>query len=260
MNDLISAAVWLIIALPVLVVLQRWIHRHLQGIALLLTGRTSWAVVLYALVLFPGVLLHELSHWLMATLLFVRTGKVSLLPQLQEDGTIQLGAVEYYKTGDVGAIRESLIGGAPLIAGTLTVLLISLRVFNVNGLTQAFAAGDLGAILLALRALWQAPDVLVWLYLFFAVSNAMMPSASDRRAWPAFGLTLLVAGGVIYLLGLQETFLDSLTGPLTTVISNVALAFSVTIVANLFFMGLIALIESAASRVRGSRVNYDDRP
>ena len=258
MNDLLTATIWLILALPAVVVLQRWIHRHLQGIALLLTGRTSWAVVLYALVLFPGVLLHELSHWLMATLLFVRTGKVALLPQLQDDGTIQLGAVEYYKTDNVGALRESLIGGAPLIAGTVAVLLISLRVFNVELLTQAFARGDLGAILLAMGSFWQTPDVLVWLYLFFAISNAMMPSASDRRAWPAFGLTLLIAGGVIYLLGLHETIFFSLARPLTTVVTNVALAFSVTIVANLFFILGIVAFEGALSRLSGRRVNYGE--
>ncbi|MCB0028590.1 MAG: hypothetical protein KDE28_11820, partial [Anaerolineales bacterium] len=79
--EVVTALVWLLVSLPVLLLLQRWIHRHLQGVALLLTGKVQLAVVVYALVLFPGVLLHELSHWLMATILFVRTGKVSLFPQ-----------------------------------------------------------------------------------------------------------------------------------------------------------------------------------
>jgi len=62
---------WVAIALPVLLLLQRWIHRHLRGVAYLLTGRQSWAVIIYALILFPGVLLHELSHWLAAQVLGV---------------------------------------------------------------------------------------------------------------------------------------------------------------------------------------------
>ncbi|KAA3664827.1 MAG: hypothetical protein DWQ04_03735, partial [Chloroflexi bacterium] len=60
--------IWVALAIPVLIFLQRWIHMHLHGIALMLTGKSERAVILYALVLLPGVFLHELSHWLSATL------------------------------------------------------------------------------------------------------------------------------------------------------------------------------------------------
>ncbi|MFO7682523.1 MAG: hypothetical protein R6X34_20995, partial [Chloroflexota bacterium] len=89
--------IWVTLAFIVLLFLQRWIHTHLHGLSLLITGKPEYAVILYALVLFPGVLLHELSHWLAASLLGVRTGRFSLLPRRQPDGSIQLGYVEYYK-------------------------------------------------------------------------------------------------------------------------------------------------------------------
>ena len=109
------------VALLILVFLQRWIHTHLHGVSLLLTGRPEWAVIVYAVVLFPGVFLHEASHWLAATLTGVRTGGVSLMPRHQPDGTLQLGYVEYYKGRTLGPFRESLIGAAPLIAGTAVI-------------------------------------------------------------------------------------------------------------------------------------------
>ena len=85
---------WVLVSIPVLLLLQRWIHAHLHGLSLLLTGKPERAVYIYALVLFPGVLLHELSHWLAATLLGVRAGRFSVMPRHRPDGTIQLGYVE----------------------------------------------------------------------------------------------------------------------------------------------------------------------
>ena len=50
--------IWVAVLLFVLFLIERWIHRHMQGIAFLITGSVQWSVMLYALILFPGVLLH----------------------------------------------------------------------------------------------------------------------------------------------------------------------------------------------------------
>ena len=55
MNDPLMLFLAAAIALLVLVFLQRWIHAHLHGVSLLLTGRPEWAVIVYAVILFPGV-------------------------------------------------------------------------------------------------------------------------------------------------------------------------------------------------------------
>ena len=85
---------WFLITLVLLVLLQRWIHRHLHGIALLLTGQADMALVLYALPLLPGVALHEISHTLMAVLLRVRSANLSIIPSRQADGRVRLGSVQ----------------------------------------------------------------------------------------------------------------------------------------------------------------------
>jgi len=248
---------WVAITLPLLLVMQRWIHRHLRGVALLITGRQEVAVLLYAVLLLPGVLLHELSHWLTARLLGVRTASLSLLPKIEPDGAVRLGYVEYYKSASLGPIRESLIGAAPLISGTLAILLIGVKVFGVTQLTAAVSAGDVEQLTTALGQVFSAPDFLVWLYLIFAISNAMMPSASDRRAWPAFLITLVVLLIIILLLNLQDLLINSLTTPMAVVLGYLGLAFSLAIGVDLVFIAVITLLEKVISRIKGVEVVYE---
>ena len=244
------------VALLILVFLQRWIHTHLHGVSLLLTGRPEWAVIVYAVVLFPGVFLHEASHWLAATLTGVRTGGVSLMPRHQPDGTLQLGYVEYYKGRTLGPFRESLIGAAPLIAGTAVILLIAYRVFGVTTLADAVVTGDISTLADAMAEFIATPNFFVWLYLLFAVGNAMLPSKSDRHAWPAFllwlgGLTIVVA-----FLTSGTGLLDNLAGPVATLFGYLAIAFSIAIAVDLLFMAVIALLEWLLGRARGVSVVY----
>lgn len=248
--------IWVLIAIPVLLLIQRWIHTHLHGISLLLMDRPERAVVLYAIILLPGVFLHELSHWIAATLLGVRTGAFSLIPRMQPDGTVQLGYVEYYKGRTLGPIRESIIGGAPLLAGTAVILLIGFRVFGVTDLAAAIQSGQVERLVTALGQVFGINDFLIWLYLLFAISNGMMPSKSDRRAWPAFVLTMGVLAIILYLLGLQDVFAARLAQPVTTVFGYLGLALSMAIGVDIFFMLIIAAVEGLVSRIRGVSVVY----
>jgi hypothetical protein len=248
--------IWVIITLFVLLLLQRWIHTHLHGLSLLLTGKPQRAMIIYAIVLLPGVLLHELSHWLMATLVGVRTGSFSVLPRTQSDGAVQLGYVEYYKGRTLGPIRESLIGGAPLLTGTTVILLIGFHIFSVADLVTAIRSSNVDMLTRALSAIFNANDFLVWLYLLFAVSNAMMPSRTDRRAWPAFVLITTGLALGLYLLGIQTTIFAQLSDLAVRLFGFLGLALSMAIGVDIAFMALIALLESIVSRIKGVDVVY----
>ncbi|HZD10368.1 MAG TPA: hypothetical protein VE553_03425, partial [Candidatus Binatia bacterium] len=221
------------------------------------TGRMNWAILLYAIVLFPGVLLHELSHWLVARLLGVRTGAISLLPRVQEDGTLRLGYVEYYRSRSLGPLRESLIGGAPLISGMAVVLLVGFRVFDIANFSAAFRSGSVDDLGSALTILFTAPDFLVWLYLIFAVSNAMMPSPSDRRAWPPVLILLVVVALVLYLLDRQQVIIPGIMGSMSVVFGYLALALSLAIGVDAAFIFVIYLLEGLVSRIRGVQLIYE---
>lgn len=256
MNDSLMPIIWVVIALLVLVLIQRWIHTHLHGLSLLLTGSPDRAVIFYAVLLFPGVFLHELSHYVTARLLGVQTGSFSLIPQRRPDGSIQLGYVEYYKGKTLDPVRESLIGAAPLITGTLAILVISLRVFTITDLATAVASGELDALTLAIADLFDTPFFLLWLYLIFAISNAMLPSASDRRAWPAFFVVMVLLTGFIYLLGVQREVASGLVGPVVTTFGYLGIAFSVSIGVDMLVMLLLATTEALVSRLKGVTVIY----
>ncbi len=248
--------IWVAIAIPILVLIQRWVHTHLHGIALLLMGKPERAVLIYALILFPGVLLHELSHWIAATLLGVRTGTFSLIPQMQKDGSLQLGYVEYYKGRTLGPMRESIIGGAPLLVGTAVILLISYKIFGITDLAVAIQSGQIDTLSLALGNVFQTNDFLLWLYLLFAISNGMLPSRSDRRAWPAFLWVMVGLGILLYFIGLLNFVVLELVQPASLIFGYLGLAFSMAIGVDLLFMILIAVTEGLVSRFKGISVVY----
>lgn len=252
---------WAAVALGILLILQRWIHAHLHGVSLLLTGRPDWAIIVYAIVLFPGVLLHEMSHWLAAKLLGVRTGSMSLLPRRQPDGTLQLGYVEYYKGSNLGPIRESLIGAAPMVAGTIVILLIGFYVFGVTDLAAAVQTGDIDILTRSVSDLLSTPFILVWIYLIFAVSNAMLPSRSDRHAWPAFFMITGITTAVLLFLGRnmpvgENGLAGTLAGPVAVFFGYLGIALSIAIAVDILFIIVIAIAESILSRVRGMSVVY----
>ena len=114
---------WLLIALVLLVFLQRSLHREIQAVFLIITRRPGLTQSIFALIFLPGVFLHELSHFLAAKLLGVRTGKFSLIPQAQPNGKLRLGYVE---TASGGFVRDALIGAAPLVTGSLIVAYLAI--------------------------------------------------------------------------------------------------------------------------------------
>jgi hypothetical protein len=256
MFDALMPFLWVAFALLVLVLMQRWIHTHLHGLSLLLTGKPDRALYLYAFILLPGVLLHELSHWVTARLLGVRTASFSVIPKRQADGSVRLGYVEYYKSKTLDPVRESLIGGAPLIVGTLVILLISLRIFDVTNLAAAVETGQVDAVTLALSEFFETPLALIWIYLIFAISNGMLPSKSDRRAWPAFILAMALLAGFVYILGLTDEVTNWLAGPVARIFGYLGIAFSVAIGTDILFMIILASLEAVVSRLKGVNVVY----
>ncbi|MBM4422296.1 MAG: hypothetical protein FJ030_02755 [Chloroflexi bacterium] len=247
------AWLWLFVTLAPLLALERWIHRHMQGIGLLLTRDPSLATILYSALFIPGVLLHELSHLIMAKALGVETARFSVWPSRQPDGTLRLGYVE---TAKVDFIREALIGIAPLAAGSAAVVLIGYRWLAVGPLGAAIAAGDLSAMAKGFIASLYSADSLIGLYALFTISNSMMPSASDRRAWLPVAIMLTLIGVALYYFGAAPLLVNSLGEPLAAGVRVIASAFTITIGVNLLIIPFIWLAEKLIARATGLKVNY----
>jgi hypothetical protein len=251
--SLLTAWLWLVVSLLPLIVLERWVHRHLQGIWLLLVRDADLALILYSLLMLPGVLVHEASHWLAATLLGVRAGRVSVVPERLPDGTLRLGYVE---TEHVDALREALIGAAPLLAGAAVIIFVGYSRLGVEPVGAALARGDLLSMTRAARDMTGLPNFWLWLYLIFTVSNSMLPSASDRRAWWPVLTTLVVFTVLLFAFGLGPMLLQTLGDPFDVATRALAAAFTITVGLNVALAPLIWLLELALIRVTGLKVEY----
>lgn len=248
MSDLWESLVWLAGLLVPLLWLKRQISARLLHVGWLLFHRERAALLLYFVIMLPGVLLHELSHLVVAAVLGVRAGGLSVRPVYRRRG-LELGSIRVART-DV--VRESLIGLAPLVGGTGAVLLIAGLFLRVPIEASQALAGQLRYVLSQREAFLEQPNALLWLYLIFAVSNAMLPSVSDRQTWQPLaiylgvltGMVLVMNGGLPALpLGLVDTF--------TRAISLLALAFGLTLLVDLVFVAGIYVAEQVLMAVRG---------
>jgi hypothetical protein len=245
---------WLIVTFLLLYPLNRWISTHVQGVAFLLTGNPMVAMWFFWVLFLPGTILHELSHWLTAKLLRVKTGKFSLWPKPKRGGQLQMGAVQI---NGADPLRHSLIGLAPLIFGSIAVLLIGQGWLNLGYIGTAFVTGDLALILEAISQTIALPDIWLLLYLVFAISNAMLPSTSDREAWRIVLIYLTIALVLAVGLGLNPTFLPELQELVLTILAYLLSAFIITIAVDLFFILIIFLLENILSLILGKRMQYN---
>jgi hypothetical protein len=242
---------WLLLLIGPLLLLQRWLHHEAQAVFLLLTRRSEIALVLFAILFFPGVLLHEVSHYLMARLLGVPTGRFSLIPRPLPDGRLQLGYVE---TRPTDPLRDSLIGGAPLLAGGIFVAYTGLAHLGLPGLWESLRAEQGAHFWQSLLALPKRPDFWLWFYLTFAVSSTMMPSASDRRAWVPIILVSFLLLGVILLAGAGPWLVENLAAPFNQALRAVAVVAGIGVAVHIVLLPPIWLLHRTLSQVTGLKV------
>jgi hypothetical protein len=155
----------------------------------------------------------------------------------------------------VDVVRSSLIGLAPLLTGSVAVLLIIRFAFDVNTIGDAVQHGDLAALLISLGGLLRAPDAWLWLYLLFSIANAMMPSPSDRETWlPVFLFSLLLLSLAV-VFGLNSA-IEGVGVVVDQIMRWLAAAFTITLIVDAPFVAILFLIESTSSRALGRRVEY----
>ncbi len=233
--------------------MKRWLSRHLYGLGLLLTGNHDIAILLYFVLLFPGVLVHELSHWLTAKLLRVRTGRISIGPTKRRGGSTRFGAVSIARTDP---LRESVIGLAPLVVGSVLILLIAYLVFGLTVPQDLTIDSPLQDIRSTLWRYFSVPNFWLWVYLIFSISNAMLPSETDRQAWFSLALYCGVALVVLYGLGIVQQVPPHISAWLFSALGQLSFAFFVTIVVDAAFIVVIFLLERCVMVITGKRVEY----
>lgn len=174
----------LLAAVMILVIaaLRRRLVFELQGTSLLLFGRPRIGIFIYSLVFLPGTILHELSHWIVAEILQVPTGRIRILPTLEAEGEGE-EKLGYVMTARTGIVKGFLIGFAPMFTGIGTLVIL----------------GYLLDTLWSAAPLWQIALVI---YGLIVVSNSMIVSSADRKNWPAAAVLLILITVILFYTGI----------------------------------------------------------
>lgn len=247
----IDGLVFFAISLGLFWVVQRWLHRELQAVFLLLTRHPSAAIGIFSLLFFPGVFLHETSHFIMARLLRVRTGKFSLIPQTTPQGTLRLGYVE---TARADWLRDTLIGMAPLLSGVAVTAWLGLDRLELLPVGAALLNSDWQALPGLLAQVAGAPDFWLWFYLAITISSTMLPSAADRQAWLPLGLVLLVLLGLAVAAGAGDWMLQHLAPGVNTILLGLSAVFAISLLVHLVLTIPIWLIRLLICQITGMKV------
>jgi hypothetical protein len=233
-----------------LLVLTRWITKHVQGIGYLLSGDGQIALVLYFLLILPGVVLHELSHALTALILGVRVRRFSIgIRRKGKSQQFALGSVEIASTDP---FRASLIGVAPLVTGCATILWISSSILRLEML-PAFAGPGFWNTLLSI---YETPDFWIWAYLVLAIGNSMLPSAADRGSWKTTLVFAAFVGTALYFSGLLTKISATLSSWARASAAQLAYAFIVTVIVDLVFGIALVTVEQILALIGLGRVQY----
>ena len=207
--------------------------------------------ILFAILFFPGVLLHETSHYLMARLLRVKTGRLSLIPRQIDERRLQLGYVETVRT-DV--IRDALIGAAPLIVGGIVVAYIGFVRFDLPAIWIGFQQQEFQSWQAVAAKIFQNPDFWLWVYMGFVVSSTMMPSKSDRKAWLPIGIIIGLLLMISLLAGVGPWLTLNFTPVLNKLFRSIAVVFAVSVALHLLIWPPCLLLRLVLERITGLRL------
>lgn len=205
----------LFIELIILFFLSRLLTQKLYALFLLLFRARSVAVSAITLLLFPGTVIHELSHLFTAEILGVRTGKLTLAPESIRGENIKTGSVAIAATGP---FRRAIIGLSPLFAGLLALSAISYF------LQQYFTTPQGPTLQLAL-------SYGLSFYFLFTISNSMFSSREDMRGFWPLAITLGLFIGAAYAfglrIGLEGRILEVVTIALSSLVQSLGLVLAV---------------------------------
>ena len=172
--------------LIILYYLSRKLTNKIWIIFFKLTKSKKASTYFYSFLFLPGIIFHEISHFLAALFLLVPVGRINLSPTFEEDTKgnikeIKLGSVEI---GKAGLIRGTLVGFAPFIFGITLILL---------GIGWVISKELLGN--------WTV--VLISIYIIFEIGNTMFLSRSDLKTALELTLVVVILCLILYLFGIR---------------------------------------------------------
>jgi len=203
---MLVAPLLFVIELAVLYVAGSNMMSHLMGISGFDgNGSVLGRIVFYFLV-FPGVVLHEASHFLACLLTRTKFSRFApFSPGRSNDGRFVLGYVRHERRAfPVGAI----IGLAPILLNPLVLLFVTALLTPLTLQEVAHPSIEvMGKEIFASGFLSDTPLLAAtWIYLSLSFALGSVPSREDLSSLP---ILLLIFGCAILLIGILRTGSES---------------------------------------------------
>ncbi|MEK9175252.1 MAG: hypothetical protein AAB795_01525 [Patescibacteria group bacterium] len=173
-----------------------------------------FGVLVYKILIWPGVIVHEFSHFIGALITFTPVRGFSLIAKKSDDGEIILGKVTHDDTAN--PFKQIIISTLPFFGGALAIWILAYYLISgfyasppiisisTNGVTKyaidwiTFAKYFVTGINFSL---WQS-----WLFLYLAIAISAHLAPSNHDLWYALGgIVEVILVGTIIALALNTT-------------------------------------------------------
>jgi len=172
--------------------ISRVLTKSLSRVFLRITKSQTVTIHLLSFLFLPGVIVHELSHLLVAGVLFVRTGEIEFMPKII-DGGVKLGSVTIAKTDPV---RRAIIGFAPVFVGLSAILGIIYFAVDNSSIVRTIELDNTLKIIIFISIF----------YLLFAISNTMFSSRKDMEGTIELLAVIAIIFTAFYVMGFRTSF------------------------------------------------------
>ncbi|OGG27555.1 hypothetical protein A3A64_02885 [Candidatus Gottesmanbacteria bacterium RIFCSPLOWO2_01_FULL_48_11] len=226
--------------LATLYFLSRWLTKKLYLLFLLLFRVRSVAISAVTLLLFPGTVIHELSHLFTAEILGVRTGKLTLAPEDIRSDNIKAGSVAIAKTDP---LRRAAIGLSPIFTGIFSLAALSWWLPSLWQLTLLDAQNGVLFSHVSLYAL------LFTLYSLFSISNSMFSSREDLSGFWPLAITLGLFTGAAYAIGLRVGLEGKVLEVATTILSSLVQSLGLVLAVNTILLLVSSALIATVRRI-----------
>ncbi len=189
--------IFLVIFILLLYMVTVQLTSRLYGLFFLVSSSQKLALGMLSLILLPGTIIHEMSHFLIATILRVPTGKMSIFPEALEKGKVRAGKLEI---GNCDPFRKTLIGIAPMFVGLALIYFIGHFFFPSFSLTTNNLQ----------------PTTFIGIYFLLTISSTMFSSPKDLESLIIVLPIISILFLFFYFIGLRIT----ITGNILTMLEN----------------------------------------
>lgn len=228
------------ILLSILFFLSRKIHTAIYTTVYIFSGNQKLALIILLLILFPGTIIHELSHFFIATILHVPTGELSILPTIEKSGEVRAGKL---MIGRVDPFRQTFVGLAPIFIGL--GILFAVGVLFSSQLTTYSTSTPLSASLQL--------TTIFYLYLFFVTSITMFSSKKDVENLIIVGPLAFLVIASLYKVGVRIILDEPLITNLELILRILTTSLTITAILDGTIFTILFLLEKLGEKLLRAR-------